>query len=284
MPLNNNWLKYLWKQRKPILLRQTFRMAGLHRTPFRMLLENILRVTEEYQAGFTFPIVASSALRNPELIHFILSFHQEVASHGFNHVDYTYLSPDAQSADILRSILAFRNLRTTIRGFRAPYNICTDQTPRLLEEFGFLWEGSFGFRTQYREKSSFFRVQVDNHMSSFVCIPLYKWSDDRMIDIYGLDITQMAKILKNAMRHTKEKHGVIMFELHPIRIGQPKYINLLRQVLVYGMDLNGWFPIVTEAVEHWLKRHEWKGGASFCCLLTGDIDNLALIDYLRRLF
>ncbi len=284
MPLNTNWLKYLWKERRPILLRQTFRIAALHRTPFRSLLENILRITEEYQAGFTFPIVASSALRNPELIQLVLSFHQEVASHGFYHVNYTYLSPDAQSTDILRSILAFKSLKTVIRGFRAPYNVCTDQTPRLLEKFGFLWDGSFGFKPQYRELSSFFRVEVDNHMSSFVCIPLYKWSDDRMIDVYGLDSTQMAKILKRAMRQTKGKCGVIMFDLHPIRIGQPKYNDLLKQVLAYGTELNGWFPTVTEAVEQWFKHHEWKDGASFCCLLTGDIDSLALLDYLRRLF
>jgi len=284
MLLKTSWLKYLWKERKPFFLRQAFRMAFFHKTPFRSLLDNILRLVEEFHAGFTFPIVASAALRNPEMVRLILDFHQEVASHGFNHVNYRYLPPNAERMDIGNSLSAFRNLRTPVRGFRAPYNVCTDQTPRLLEELGFLWEGSLGLRSPHCDERNFFRVHVDGHMSSFTCIPMFKWSDDRMMDIYGLSNRQMAKILKRALQQTEEKSGVIMFDLHPVRMGQPNHIDVLREVIAYGMQRNGWFPRVTEAVEYWLTHHGWKDGASYCCLLTGDIDSLTLLDYLSRLF
>jgi len=94
----------------------------------------------------------------------------------------------------------------------------------------------------------------------------------------------MVKILKAVIKQTANEHGIVMFDLHPIRIGQPKYVEVLKQILEYGTELNGWFPTVTEAVEEWLKHKEWKDDASFCCLLTGDIDNFAFSDYLRRIF
>ena len=284
MPVRTGWLRYLWKERRPVFLRQAVRMARYHRTPFENLLKNVLEVTENFNAGFTFPIVASTALRNPALTNLIENFHQEIASHGFTHVNYRYLTAEAQRKDIASSLQAFRSLGISIHGFRAPYNMHADQTPRLLEEFGFLWDGSLGFSPQYRERHSFFKVKVNNHESSFLCIPLYKWSDDRMIDNYGLNSAQIAKILKNAIGRTKEAHGVVMFDLHPIRIGQPRYVDLLRQMLTYGEELGGWFPNVTQAVEYWLEHRDWKDGASFCCLLTGDIDNSSFSEYLTRLF
>jgi peptidoglycan/xylan/chitin deacetylase (PgdA/CDA1 family) len=259
-------------------------MARFHRTPFKTLLENILEVTENHRAGFTFPIIASTASRNPELIRLIKRFHQEIASHGFNHVNYRYLPLESQRRDIKMSLQAFQDLGIPIRGFRAPYNMYADQTPRLLKEFDFLWDGGIGFSPPYCEKKSLFKFWIDGHKSNFTCIPVYKWSDDRMIDGHGLDNKQMAKILKAAIRQTREKRGVIMFDLHPIRIGQPRYIDVLRQILEYGIEIGGWFPIVTEAVEHWLRHREWKDGASFCCLLSGDIDNFTFLEYLTRLF
>jgi len=158
------------------------------------------------------------------------------------------------------------------------------QTPKLLEEFGFLWDGGLGYNQQYRKERSFFRVQVYGRKSRFVSMPLSRWSDDIMIDRYGLDSRHMAKLLKRAMRQTKEEKGVIMFDLHPIRIGQPRYINLLERILSDGMKMDGWFPTITEAVEHWLRHKEPKHGASFCCLLSGDIDNSDFREYLARLF
>ena len=258
-------------------------MAKYHRTPFAALLGNILNIVEDYQAGFTFPIVASTALKHPELISSIMSSHQEVASHGFTHINYKYLSLEAQRRDIRRSLLAFENLGVSVRGFRAPYNMYAAQTPQLLEEFGFLWDGGLGYSRQYRKERTFFRVQVCGRRSGFVSMPLSKWSDDIMIDRYGLDSGHMAKLLSRAMRQTREEKGVIMLDLHPIRIGQPKYLTVLEQILSDGMKWDGWFPTITEAVEHWLIHGELKHGASFCCLLSGDIDNSDFHEYLARL-
>ncbi len=283
MLIGTGWLRYLWRSRRNKILLQFIRMAKFHRTRFETLLENIFQVTEQYHARFTFPIVASTALRNQALISEIFRSPHEIASHGFKHVNYRYLSERQQAMDIKRSILAFKSMNVPIHGFRAPYNAYTEHTPRLLERHHFLWDGGIGHNPIYWERRHLFRIRVDKRESEFICVPLCKWSDDGMIDTYGLKNWQMAKILRNAARMAAKDHGAIMFDLHPIRIGQPKYIDVLRQVLDYGTKLDGWFPTVTDAVNYWRRHGKWKDGASFCCLLTGDIDNFTFMDYSLRL-
>jgi len=258
-------------------------MAQFHRTPFETILENIFGVAEVYHARFTFPIVASTALRNPHIVRMIFRSPHEIACHGFKHVNYRYLSQREQEIDIKRGIFAFRSMRIPIHGFRAPYNAYTERTPRILENHHLLWDGGIGYVPEFSRRKNFFRIRINDNESSFICIPLCGWSDDRMIDAYGLDNQRMAKILTRAMRKTAEDHGVVMFDLHPIRIGQSKYIDVLRQVLAYGMEQDGWFPTVTQAVNQWRSQGKWKDDASFCCLLTGDIDNFTLMDYSLRL-
>jgi len=252
-------------------------------TPFSTLLRNIFDATEQYKAKFTFPVVASVALKNPAVINKILRLGHEVAVHGFKHIMYRYLSEQQQENDIKKAIAVFRELGIPTRGFRAPYNAYTEHTPRLIEKYGFLWDAGIGYNPKYREHASFFRVLVNNHASRFTCIPLSMWSDDLMIDFYGLKSRQIGKILKRVIKRTSEKHGVVMFDLHPIRVGQHKYIDGLKQALSYGTELNGWFPTVTEAVEQWRRNKKWKRNTDFCCLFTGDIDNFTFLDYLQRL-
>jgi len=252
-------------------------------TPFSTLLRNIFDVMEQYEAKFTFPIVASVALKDQKCVRDILGSGHEIAVHGYKHIRYRYLSKQQQENDIKKSIKAFRELGIPGRGFRAPYNSYTEDTPRLIEKYGFLWDAGIGYNRKYREHTSFFRVSVNNHMSNFTCIPLNIWSDDKMIDSCGFNSHQIEKTLKRVIKLTSEKHGVVMFDLHPIRIGQHQYIDGLKQALAYGTKLNGWFPTVTEAVEKWRRNKEWKHNADFCCLFTGDIDNFTFIDYLQRL-
>jgi hypothetical protein len=104
-----------------------------------------------------------------------------------------------------------------------------------------------------------------------------------MIDSYGFQSHQIGEALKRDIERASERHGAVMFDLHPIRIGQPQYIDGLRQALMYGTELNGWFPTVTEAVKYWRKHGSWKHDAAFCCIMTGDIDNFVFLDYLQRL-
>ena len=284
MKLSISWLKYLRDFHGEKVLKQTLRMLRLHAIPFSTLLENIFNVLEPYQAKFTFPIVASVASKKPWLIRSIMRRGHEVAVHGFKHVNYSYLTEMQQDNDIGKAVDSFKALKIPIFGFRAPYNIYTEGTPKIVEKHGFLWDIGIGFNIKYSTGNSMFRVQINDHESNFICVPLSRWSDDYMTDIRGFSVKQMKVILKQVIKDANEKGGVVMFDLHPIRIGQPKYVNVLNSVIEYGTELKGWFPTVTDAVNFWSKHGRWKNDAQFCCLLTGDIDNFSFFDYLQRLF
>ena len=118
--------------------------------------------------------------------------------------------------------------------------------------------------------------------SSYMCIPLSIWSDDYMIDYLSYSAKQIAQKLIITTRKAKIQAGVAMFDLHPVRIGQNNYISSVEATLDFCRKNDIWVPNVSEAVEYWSKHKKWKGDATACCLLTGDIDNFTFWDYLRR--
>jgi peptidoglycan/xylan/chitin deacetylase (PgdA/CDA1 family) len=284
MKFSISWLKYLTDFRGQKVVKQALRMFRLHSIPFSTLLENMFNVLEPYHAKFTFPVIASIATKNQELTRSIILHGHEVAVHGFKHVNYSYITKKQQENDIKSAVEAFKALKIPVFGFRAPYNVYTENTPKLVEKYGFLWDIGIGYKPKHRQGNSIFRVQIGDHDSSFVCVPLNRWSDDYMADIRGFSVKKMKETLKQVLKGISEKGGIVMFDLHPIRIGQPKYIDVLNSLVEYGTELNGWFPSVTEAVNYWREHGKWKHNAPFCCLLTGDIDNFSFFDYLQRLF
>jgi peptidoglycan/xylan/chitin deacetylase (PgdA/CDA1 family) len=277
------WISQLLQKRRQRAPIQAFRMLRFHSTPFSSLLANIFDVMDRYDAKYTYPIVGSIALKNPELVHSIVRSGHEVAVHGFKHVRYRNLLQTQQEYDMHKAVEVFKKLGISAKGFRAPYNGYTQHTHRLIEKYGFSWDAGIGYGSEYNELAKPFKVDVDNHHSSFTCLPLSHWSDDLMIDTYGFNCHQIGEILKRQIKRTSERQGVVMFDLHPIRIGQRRYVDALRQALEFGTALNGRFPSVSEAVEQWNRRKTWNHNAGFCCLFTGDIDTITFTDYLRRL-
>jgi peptidoglycan/xylan/chitin deacetylase (PgdA/CDA1 family) len=275
------WLKHLRKRRGRQVFTQALRMYRFHRLPFEKIVSNILEVTQKHQAGFTFPTVASVATQKPELLHKILASGGEVAVHGYRHVKYPLISANGQANDVKRALQTYARLGIKVSGFRAPYNAYDENTPRILDQAGFLWDGGIGYSRANRERKEMFRVKVDGRDSKFVCIPLNFLSDDLMIDEYGYTPKQMVNALDGALDEASRTGSVIMFDLHPIRMGQPEYVVVLDRMISYGKRLGGWFPTVSDAVKS-AEEGGWRGH-KFCCLLTGDIDNFYFSDYLKRL-
>ena len=257
-------------------------MYRFHRTPFEEIIGNILNITTKYNAAFTFPTVASTAIQKPELLREIISAKSEIAIHGYQHLKYPLISKEEQRNDLRMAVKAYRKLSIPINGFRAPYNAYNSSTLLAVDEQGFAWDAGIGYSRDYNSKTDFFKVTEDNRELRFVCIPLNELSDDLLIDEFHYSTRLMTKSLKGKLDWIRESHGVIMFDLHPIRIGQPNYVSVLEDLISYGTSIGGWFPTVSEAVERKMKKGDWNGH-EFCCLLTGDIDNFYFRDYLRRL-
>ncbi len=268
-----------WGARAP---RQFLRMYSLHRVPFGDILNNVFDALDDHHGHFCFPTVAAVAKMRPDLVRRIVAEGHEVASHGYNHLRYPTLTPSERKKDLMLSLQVYRKMGIEINGFRAPYDNYTDDMPELIESLDFIWDGGFGFRPQHREKDHFFNVKLDSKMSSTTYIPLNIWSDDKMIDGLGMGPEAVATQLKREIKNASTSEGVVMFDLHPIRIGQPRFVGALRTVMEYAAGLGGWCPNPVDAVTYWKKHGKWKGDATFCLLLTGDIDNWVFADYLRR--
>ncbi|MDH4214029.1 MAG: polysaccharide deacetylase family protein [Candidatus Thorarchaeota archaeon] len=272
-------LQKRWGRRAP---KQMLRMMRLHRTPFQTILQNIFGALEDGDGRFAFPTIAAIARMRPDLVREIVNEGHEVASHGYNHVRYPTLSANDRERDFALSLQTYRKLGIEIKGFRAPYDNYTDDMPALLEKYKIVWDGGFGYRTEYREKTHFFNFNLNDRPSSVTYIPLNIWSDDLMIDVHGMSPEVISKTLKESITQASRTEGVIMFDLHPIRMGQPEFVGCLRDICVHANSLGAWCTTPSEAVNYWKAHKKWKGDSSFCLLLTGDIDNWVFSDYLRR--
>lgn len=276
------WLKHLKKRRGRQVLGQAIRMYNFHRLPFEKIVGNILEATRRHGAGFTFPTVASVAVQKPRLLKTVVDSGGEIAIHGYKHVKYPLVSAASQERDVKKAIETYSKLGIPVSGFRAPYNSYDENTPKILDKAGFLWDGGIGYSPQNNKRTDIFRVPVDGHESTFVCIPLNRLSDDMMIDDLNYTPTQIAMALKGALDEALKTRSVVMFDLHPIRMGQPRNVVALDWLISYGKNKGGWFPTVTEAVKFRQDHDDWRPH-EFCCLLTGDIDNFYFRDYLKRL-
>jgi peptidoglycan/xylan/chitin deacetylase (PgdA/CDA1 family) len=251
--------------------------------PFHKLLSRIFTTLEEYDASFTFPLVAHIAKTHQKYVDFLKSYPYEIAIHGYKHIRYEYLSAKQMELELKLAVDTFKELNIPFKGFRAPYNNYSEDTKRLLEQFGFEWDIGIGYRPEYQATFQFFNYQFDDgKKSTYTCVPLNKLSDDLMIDQLNMKAKQMAAVLIEQLELAKEENGVVMFDLHPIRLGRKEYINSLKLLLEHGQKINAWFPTVSEAIGYWKKKKKWKDDAPVCCLLTGDIDNFTFWDYLRR--
>jgi peptidoglycan/xylan/chitin deacetylase (PgdA/CDA1 family) len=257
-------------------------MYRFHQTPFEEIVSNILQTTQKYDASFTFPIVASVATQKPELLKLIIDSHCEIAIHGYQHVKYPLIPIEKQDEDIRRAIETFKRIGIPINGFRAPYNAYGRSTPLLIEKHGFLWDGGIGYSRDNRTRSQLFRIRQDGRELSLLCFPLDELSDDLMIDERNYSAQDMKTALRSRIDEARRVKGLVAFDLHPIRIGQPEFIPVLEDLVSYGTNAGGWFPTVSQAIERNIAKSDWNG-LEFCCLLTGDIDNFYFRDYLKRL-
>ncbi|MFW9767410.1 MAG: polysaccharide deacetylase family protein, partial [Candidatus Thorarchaeota archaeon] len=268
-----------WGLRAP---RQLVRMMKLHRTPFQTILHNMFAVLEEVDGRFAFPTIAAVAKMKPDLVKMIVDEGHEVASHGYNHVRYPTLTSAERERDLKLSLQVFKKMGIEVNGFRAPYDNYTDDMPELIEQTVLIWDGGFGYRAEHREKTHFFHADISGQKSRVTYIPLNIQSDDRLIDSMGLNPQEVTKTLNAEVSNAAKTNGIIMFDLHPIRMGQPDYVGCLRDVTQHAIGLGAWCTTPTEAVKYWNTHGRWKGDSTFCLLLTGDIDNWVFSDYLRR--
>jgi peptidoglycan/xylan/chitin deacetylase (PgdA/CDA1 family) len=264
------WLRHLiFTRGVHVSYTQMLRMYHYHRTPFQIILQNIFNILEKYEAKFTFSIVASIAKQ--ELIEAIMNSGHEIASHSLYHVKHKGLSFETQFHYISKSLTVLSNYGADIQGFRAPYNSYDDNTFRCLNKVNITYDAGVRRGESYRKILQPFHVMVDDVESRFVSFPVFDTSDE------SLDDLPEQIVLKSFIEHINNlpENGLSVLQLHPIRIGQKKYLQFLNKLVSHITTLGFEMPTLTEVVN--------KKCTKPAICLTGDIDCLSFYDYLKRI-
>jgi peptidoglycan/xylan/chitin deacetylase (PgdA/CDA1 family) len=246
-----------------------FRMYNYHRTPFEIILKNIFSILEKYEAKFTFSIVAS--IVKQKLIESIMKNGHEIASHSLYHVKHEGLPIETQLHYISKSLDLLSNYGADIKGFRAPYNSYDENTYRCLNKLNFTYDAGVRRGENYRKMFQPFHIMIDDVESKFVSFPVFNISDE------SLDELPQKILLKSFIEHINNlpDNGLSVLQLHPIRIGQKKYLSFFEELVSHITTIGCEMPTLTEAVNKKCKL------PAVC--LTGDIDCLSFKDYLKRI-
>lgn len=244
-------------------------MYRYHRTPFPILLKNILDVLDRYEAKFTFAVVASIATE--DLLLEIGERGHEVASHSLYHVKHKGLPFKTQLSYIKRSLEILQEKGVNVRGFRAPYNSYDLNTFRCLDQLGLSYDAGVRREEHFQGLSKPFHLIVDGVESKFVSFPVCHLSDEL------LDQFSEKTVLKSFIRQIDKipDDGLSVLQLHPVRIGQPSYLGFLEDLIGYAASHGYSMPTLTDVIEGRSKM------PTVC--LSGDIDCLSFSDYLKRL-
>jgi polysaccharide deacetylase family protein (PEP-CTERM system associated) len=120
--------------------------------------ERILALFEKHKTRATFFVLGWVAERLPELIRKIEAQGHEIASHGYNHLLLTEITPQEFEADIVKAleVLDKCGVKTRPIGFRAPSFTVVEKTKPwalpILEKYNFKYDSSvfpIGFHPDY---------------------------------------------------------------------------------------------------------------------------------------
>ena len=76
-----SWSQHLKVRRGSRIFLHTLQMFYYHMQPFQILLERIYNTLSDYEVGFTFPLVASTAKTHPRFVEMLKSYQHEIAIH-----------------------------------------------------------------------------------------------------------------------------------------------------------------------------------------------------------
>ena len=120
--------------------------------------ERLLALFEKHKTRATFFVLGWVAERLPELIRKIEAQGHEIASHGYNHLLLTEITPQEFEADLAKALEALEKcgVKTRPIGFRAPSFTVVEKTKSwalpILEKYNFKYDSSvfpIGFHPDY---------------------------------------------------------------------------------------------------------------------------------------
>jgi peptidoglycan/xylan/chitin deacetylase (PgdA/CDA1 family) len=198
-------------------------------------------VLQTFGSEATFPVTAVVVKRNPHIVQKYCSQGIEFIVHGFTHIDYSRLSPEAQLAHLKSAVEIFGRAGIEVTGFRSPYLRRDPHLSRALVETGFtyvsnqpiLWdvldesELAPSARKAYQRAIDFYdpwsaasRLSLPRLRDGLVEIPVAIPDDEILMDRVGNGAEGLVgRTWTSIFRQTYEQGELFTIQLHPERIG-----------------------------------------------------------------
>jgi peptidoglycan/xylan/chitin deacetylase (PgdA/CDA1 family) len=234
-------------------------------------------VLEKYNSKMAYFVASYLVERRPKILE-IFKDHI-VAPHGYLHLDYSLMPTADVWLDMKKAMATFKNLGFSSLFFRAPYGNYRLRSSD--EELFFKFEAKLGIKYDSSVGLGFppWKKLCPIPLESGVTIlPFIGIADDVLIENRRItNPERLSKILTKSV--SLGKGGLIIFVLHPIRIGQKKYIKVLDSFLNnISKERKNKIISLDEAPQEYATKEKDET----LTVITGDIDTLSMIDYLRR--
>jgi len=271
-------LFHTYKKKTTLLLKKIHSYFVYHFDPMENLVCRINEVLEKYNSRMTYFIAAYLVERHPRILK---TFKGHVfAPHGYLHLDYSLMLPGDVWIDMKKAVATFKNLGFPPSFFRAPYG--RHRLRSNDEELFFKFEAKLGI--QYDSSLNLGRppwkkLHPISLKSGVTVLPYVGISDVGLIERKGItNPEKLAKIYTESV--SLGKGGLVIFDIHPIRIGQKRYIKALDLFLnnISKEERNKLISLDEATREYMTKEKD-----ETLTVITGDVDTLSIVDYLRRL-
>ncbi|MHC4122172.1 MAG: polysaccharide deacetylase family protein [Planctomycetota bacterium] len=223
--------------------------------------------------------------------------------HSDIHTDLSRLGKEAQMEHIDNAVEIFDKLGVLFRGFRAPYLRINDYTLGVIDEknrflydssSSILWEDVYkGDESSSNWIRNFYKPQFHSQKISFpemfseglVEMPVSLPDDDILLDREDFDVDSVLSVWENILEICSGRKELFVLQLHPERIYDldSALDSLIKKAKSFDPPI--WIASLGEIAE-WRKNtasEKWPVPyhAAFC--ITGDIDSITILDFLKRL-
>jgi len=270
-------VSYKYKNRIPLLFKKTCSYFLYHLDSMENLIYRMNEVLEKYSSKMTYFIASYLVERQPKILKTFKG--HVIAPHGYLHLDYSLMPTEDVWIDMKKAVSTFKNFGFFPSFFRAPYAQYRLRSSD--EELLFKFEVKLGIRydSSLNLGSPPWKKLCPIPLKSGVTIlPYVGISDDYLIEHRRItNPEKLSRILTKSV--SLGKGGLIIFVLHPIRIGQKKYIKALDLFLNnISKERKNKIISLDEATYEYVTKQKDET----LTVITGDIDTLSMIDYLRR--
>ncbi|MFX1293546.1 MAG: polysaccharide deacetylase family protein [Promethearchaeota archaeon] len=241
------------------------------------LIGRMNRVFDKYDVKMTYFISTYLIADHPSFFEHFED--HDFGPHGHLHLDYSLVGKRTAFQDMKNSILIFKKLNLNPWIFRAPYGVTKiEKSDNLFFEYentlGIRHDSSINLGGRPLNQPPY----IIKHKCGVTSIPFVGVADDYLIDNLALNdnneiLHRFAKVFDYC------RTGILVYDMHPIRMGQARYIEILEALIKQMIkEKNSIIMSLKEAFSRFDKKDEDETIVCF----TGDIDNLSILDYFKR--